>query len=322
LELVQTELHRHLDISHRLSTLHEWALKSQMVPNGTTQTEIEDRAILKTPSKDLASVIDAFDFFRRSLDSVERLERLAFETCEDCYREGTRKVELRFSPSFVCDGKEMTWDEAVQAFQRGIRRAQKAYSGFRAGLICIATREFGEDSVGETCEFYLRNLNHFVGMDLAGKEIGHPCRNFELAFRPLRERREKDPRVNITIHAGEAAGPESIWEALELLGATRIGHGITALQDPKLMIHLRQKGICLEMCPSSNWITQCVDSIEDHPLPQFIRQNVPVCINTDDPGIFQVSLQDEFQNCREKLGLSEEEIHQALIWADRFSFIQ
>jgi adenosine deaminase len=112
----------------------------------------------------------------------------------------------------------------------------------------------------------------------------------------------------ITIHAGEASGPENIWEAIELLGAQRIGHGITSVQDPVLMRYLADKQICLEMCPTSNWLTQAVPSLEEHPLPKALRAGVPVSINTDDPTVFGTTLPQEIQICWQKMGMSEAEL--------------
>ena len=148
----------------------------------------------------------------------------------------------------------------------------------RAGLICIASRDCGAESVDQTMEFFLNHFDHFIGVDLAGEEEAFPCRLFEKSFKKAILR-----GANITIHAGEAVGPENIWEAIELLGADRIGHGVSCVKDPQLMGHLADQRICLEICPTSNWLTRSVPSLAEHPLPQILRAGIHVSINTDDP---------------------------------------
>jgi adenosine deaminase len=188
----------------------------------------------------------------------------------------------------------------------------------RVGLICIASRDFGVDEVARTVEFYLRHRDRFVGFDLAGNETDFPCRLFEEAFKPLLAL-GRDARI--TIHAGEASGPENMWEAIALLGARRIGHGLRCVEDPKLMDYLAAQRICLEMCPTSNWLTRSVDSIASHPLPRVLRAGIPVCINTDDPGIFGVTLGHERELCRTQMGMSEAEIELCNRHAVEASFI-
>src|SRR5262249_7977514 len=115
--------------------------------------------------------------------------------------------------------------------------------------------------------------------------------------------------------------PENVWESIELLGATRIGHGVAAIRDRKLMDYLAKHSICLECCPTSNWLTRAVPSLEEHPLPQLLRAGVPVCVNTDDPTVFAVTLPHEIQICREKMGMTEAEIQSCFAHADHASFI-
>ena len=297
------ELHRHLDVSIRVSTLHELAQKFDLIPNSTSLEAFNSRFILHSPLKDLSDVLTKFTVFQKILKTEEILERIAFEVAEDCFNEGIRQVELRFSPSFVCEFNHLSWDKALDHFETGIKKAKKQFPAMQIGLICIATRDFGIDSVAETVEFFLKNKNRLIGLDLAGNEENFPCRIFENAFKPA-----KTQNMNITIHAGEADGPENIWEAIELLGAKRIGHGIRCMEDPSLVTYLVKNKICLEICPTSNWITRVVPSLEQHPLPKIIHAGIPACINTDDPGIFSNNLPDEISLCREKLGLSETEI--------------
>lgn len=297
------ELHRHLDVSLRSATLLEFAQADERVPGSTSLTSFEDDLFLRTPLRDLHAVLAKFTLFQKVLRTPERLERVAFEAAEDCYREGTRAVEFRFSPGFVAEGGGLAWPEILAGFERGIARARAAYPDLHVGLIGIATRDYGAEEAARLVEFVLAHRASFVGIDLAGNEDQYPCRLFEAAFAPARK-----ADIPLTIHAGEASGPENMWEAIELLGARRIGHGIACVRDPKLMEELRKRSICLEMCPTSNWITHAVPSLARHPLPQVLRAGIPVCINTDDPGIFGVSLTHEREIARTQLGLTEAEV--------------
>lgn len=312
---MQTELHRHLDASLRPATLLELAQERGLEAKSTHLESFCDKFTLRKPLPDLTSVLARFTLFQKVLDRPETLERIAFEGVEDCWREGTRRVELRYSPSFISEFSSLSWEDSLHALRLGLERGMRTYPDFKAGLICIASRDFGPEDVDKTVEFYLNHRDRLIGLDLAGNEQQFPCHLFETSFK-----KAKNQGARITIHSGEAAGPENIWEALELLGAERIGHGITCIQDPALMAHLAKNQICLEMCPTSNWLTSGVPSVAVHPLPFVLRAGIPVCINTDDPGIFGVSLTQEIQNCREQMGMTDLEIQRCEAYAEEASF--
>ncbi len=313
---MQAELHRHLDVSLRPETLLALAQERGLEAQSTSLEAFRDKLILRKPLKDLSEVLGQFKLFQQVLDRPDVLERVAFEVLEDCWLEGTFKAELRYSPNFVGQYSGLSADESLAAFSSGIQQGLYQYPGMSAGLICIASRDYGPEDVDKTVEFYLKNMEHFIGLDLAGNEAQYPCRLFESSFKKARQK-----GARITIHAGEASGPENIWEAIELLGAQRIGHGVTCVQDPKLMELLRDQKICLEMCPTSNYLTQAVPSFELHPLPRILRAGVPVSINTDDPGMFGASLPDEIKICQTKMGLSQDEIDSCMKHAWNHSFI-
>lgn len=311
------ELHRHLDVSVRLPTLLELAQKKGIVPESTSIEAFRKRFILTEPLKDLGAVLANFDLFPRVLDRPEILERAAFEACEDVWNEGTHNVEYRFSPHFVCMYSNLRWLDALDAFEAGINRAREVFPGFHVGLICIGSRDFGMESIEKTVEFYLTHKNRFIGLDIAGDEPQFPNAQYASLFRPL-----LDENLPITIHAGEAAGPESVWAAVELLGAKRIGHGVRSIDDPKLMEMLRDRKILLEMCPTSNRITSAWPDLRTHPLKRFLEFGIPVSINTDDPGIFNITLGDEVEIAKRQIGLSNEQIAKTFRYAHEHSFLK
>lgn len=313
---MQIELHRHLDVSIRLSTLHELASERGLVSQSTSLDAFAEKILIQKPMTDLPSVLESFRICQYVLDRFEVLERVAFEACEDVAREGTQAVELRFSPSFVGEFSKISWNEQLDAFEAGIQRFKALNPTFQAGLICIVSRDYGTENAEAVVDFYLKNQARLIGLDLAGNELDFPNSLFEKPFE-----RAKKSGAKITIHSGEALGPDTLWSAMDHLGAQRIGHGIASVRDPELMRVLREKDICLEICPTSNWLTQVVPSLKEHPLPTLLRAGVPVSINTDDPTLFGNTLPGEVRISQEILGLTDSEI--ALCWthAQRATFL-
>lgn len=311
-----TELHRHLDVSVRLSTMLELAQERGLEAQSTSLEAFSEKLIMRKPMSDLSTVLAQFGLFQHVLDRPDVLERVAREVIEDCYQDGIRAVELRFSPGFVCRLSKLKFEDAIDGFEAGVKAGLALHPDMKAGLICIASRDHGIDSAGKTVEFYMKHQDRFIGLDLAGPEANHPCRDFKDAFKPA-----VNAGAPITIHSGEGSGPENMWEAIEYLGARRIGHGTSCVEDPLLMKTLAEKKICLEMCPTSNWLTQVVSNISQHPLPKVLRAGIPVCINTDDPGIMGVTLSHEIRICREVMGMTDQEIAQTFQHAKDASFL-
>ena len=312
-----TELHRHLDVSVRLSTLLELGQERGLIPTSTSLDGFRADFVLREPMQDLSSVLAKFTLYQQVLDRYEIVERVAFEAAEDAYREGIRAVEFRFSPGFVCELSKMPWLEALVGFEAGLVRARAAYPDLRSGLICIGSRDFGMGSIEKTIEFFLREKDRFIGFDLAGDESQYPNHIYRNAMKKVIA-----SGANITIHAGEAAGPESVWSAIQDLGAKRIGHGIHSIEDPKLMAYLREHEILLEMCPTSNRITSAWSDYRTHPFKKCLEYGVPVSLNTDDPSIFGNTLGDEIVIARKVMGLSDAAIQSSFEMARRHSFLE
>jgi adenosine deaminase/aminodeoxyfutalosine deaminase len=155
-----------------------------------------------------------------------------------------------------------------------------------------------------------------VSFGLGGPEIGVPRPQFQPHFDAARA-----AGLHSVPHAGESTGPETIWDALNHLGAERIGHGIAAAQDPALMAHLKDNGIVLEVCPTSNVCTRSVPSLAEHPLPALVAAGVPVTINTDDPPMFSTTLNQEYAVAADLLGLNTAGVADLARAAVRASFL-
>lgn len=308
------ELHRHIEASLRPSTLVELARQCG-VRNFKNEEEVRQKFWVTKPLNSLADVLDRFVLFQQVLFSVEILERVACEVVEDAHSEGITALEIRYSPRFASEKSKIPWENVLRAFQRGLKNGE-AKTGIKTGLICIVSR--GEDLgiAHEAIDFAVSHRDEFLAVDLAGPEVGFPCRLYKEAFR-----KATDAGLPVTIHAGEACGPENIWEAIDLLGARRIGHGVRSIFDKELVKRLARDKILLETCPTSNVITRAVPSWADHPLPRLLQSGVPCSISTDDPGIFGVTMNEEFERCKKGMGMTESEITQARLFAQEHSFL-
>jgi adenosine deaminase len=314
--VVQTELHRHLDVSIRASTLLEILKREGREPEKTQSEEFKRRLVLLEPMSDLPTVLNLFQTFQKAFVGAGDCARIAFEVAEDCYHEGTRRVELRWSPNFISEITGIPWEEALEGFMDGLARAKSQYPDLEAGFIGIVSRDYGVEAAKKTIRFVLDHSRSFIGLDLAGNELQWPNHQFTEVFAPARR-----SGIPITIHAGEASGPSEMWDAIDRLGARRIGHGVACIQDPLLMRELVRRNITLEICPTSNWLTQCAPTIEQHPVVRILREGVPVSINTDDPGVFAVTLQSEINLCRDHMGMTDDETRRILKTAHQASFL-
>jgi len=177
-----------------------------------------------------------------------------------------------------------------------------ARTGVQVNWIFDATRHFGVDHTREVLRLAARYRSQgVVALGIGGDEARGPAKLFPEVFQQAR-----DLGLHTVAHAGEVCGPESIRDAVELLRAERIGHGLTALADPDVVALLRDQRIPLEVCPSSNVCTGLIPRFESHPLPAFLSAGLRVTLNSDDPAMFGTSLAEEFTRSAGSFGLSAE----------------
>jgi adenosine deaminase len=165
-------------------------------------------------------------------------------------------------------------------------------------------------------EALLAHREHFVALDLAGDEANYPAPLFVEHFK-----KGRDAGWRITIHAGEAGGSQSVWDAIQLLGAERIGHGVRALEDPKLADYLAENRVPIEANLTSNVHTSTVPDLRSHPLREMMARGLVCSINTDDPGVSAIDLRHEFEVAAPAAGLSPEQIRTAQINALDTAFL-
>ena len=309
------ELHRHLDGNVRLETILDLGRKHNLPLPASDIEGLRPYVQVTNPQPDVLAFFAKFQWQVGILADYEAVQRIAHENVEDAHRDGIDYIELRFSPWFMAEPYELDPAGVVEAVVTAVAAGQLEL-GVKVNLIGILSRTYGPDIAMKELEALLTQSKHITALDLAGDEAHFPAHLFREHFR-----RAKQAGWHITNHAGEIAGPESIWEALHGLGAERIGHALSAIEDPSLMDYMAKYGIGVESCLTSNVQTSCVAGYPAHPLRKFLEAGILATINTDDPGISKIDLPYEYNVAAPKAGLTEQQIHQAQINALEVSFL-
>jgi len=299
------DLHRHLDGSIRLETILELGLENDLPLPARTLDGLRPFVIVSEPQPGLMAFLSKFEWMVGVLVDAEACRRVAYENIEDARREGLDAVELRFSPIFMAAAHALAPEAVVEAVIDGVAAGSRDF-GVPATLTGILSRTFGVESCMRELDALLAHRGGLVAIDLAGDEGNFPPELFIEHFRRARE-----AGLAVTIHAGEAAGPESIWAAIRDLGATRIGHGVRATEDEALLDFLGEHGIGIECNLTSNVQTSTVPDYASHPLRTFLERGLLATINTDDPGISGIDLAHEYEVAAPAAGLSAAQIAQA-----------
>jgi adenosine deaminase len=305
------DLHRHLDGAVRLETIldlgrqHNLPLPAWDLETLRPYVQIVDKDPAHAALPGVMAFIAKFEWMTGVLVDYDACRRVAYESVEDAGREGIDYVELRFSPWFMAEPHELDPAGVVEAVVDGVQAGARD-SGVQAKLIGILSRTYGPKTAKQELEALLQQREHLVALDLAGDEANWPGELFTQHFR-----RARDAGWQITVHAGEAAGPESIWQAIQGLGASRIGHAVAAEQDPALLDYLVEHRTGVESCLTSNVQTATVPDYSSHPLRRFLAHGILATINTDDPGISAIDLPYEYETAAPAAGLSTIQIRQA-----------
>lgn len=310
-----TDIHRHLDGNIRAQTILDLGREFNLTLPANTLDTLLPHVQVSTNEPDLVSFLSKLDWGVKVLASLEACRRVAYENMEDAARNGLHYVELRFSPGYMAMTHNLPVEGVVEAVIAGVRDGCNAF-GVQARLIGIMSRTFGEAACQQELDALLAHRDGITALDLAGDELGFPGSLFLSHFN-----RARDAGWHITVHAGEAAGPESIWQAIRELGAERIGHGVKAIDDPALVAFLAEQRIGIESCLTSNIQTSTVASLARHPLKAFLEQGVLASINTDDPAVQGVDIGHEYNVAAPAAGLSPDQIRQAQINGLEIAFL-
>jgi adenosine deaminase len=299
-----TDIHRHLDGNIRPTTIWQLAQEFSIPLQQQSLEELIQATQVQVKTTDLLAFLQQMELGVSVLASEQACYRVAYENVEDAKRAGLTYTELRFSPVFMAKAHHLPIDQVVDAVVAGCKAGSKKY-GVPVNLIGILSRSYGEATCHQELQALLRAKDDIVALDLAGDEKGFPAIRFKQHFKLAR-----DAGWHITVHAGEADGPHSIWQAIDELGATRIGHSVAAREDAHLMDFMANNNISIECCLTSNFQTGACTDLAEHPIKTFIERGIVVTLNTDDPGVSGIEIADEYKLAREVVRLSAEQLAQ------------
>lgn len=325
-EVPKVLLHDHLDGGLRIETVIDLADKIGYKKLPTTDPDkLRDWFFEGANKGNLVEFLQGFEHTCAVMQTRESLERIAYEMMEDMHNDGIVYVETRFAPVLHLDGG-LYYDDVITAVLVGLEKGKKDF-GVGYGLILCAMRNMTNSL--EIAELAV-NYRHkgVVGFDLAGEEGGYPPKKHIDAFQFISRE-----NFNITIHAGEAFGKESIWQAIQICGSHRIGHATRLKEDivfdnegnivqlGDLAQYILDKRIPLEICLMSNVHTGAVDKLENHPFKKLFNAKFRVFLNTDDRLMSKITLTDEYVTATNVFGITLEDIEKLNINAMKSAFI-
>lgn len=301
------DLHRHLDGSIRLQTILDLSAQHHLQIPAKTIEELRPQVQITESQPGVMAFLSKFRWMIYALADYDACRRVAYENVEDARREGIDYVELRFSPVFMAEAHGLRPEGVVEAVIDGVRAGAQD-TGVLVNLIGIISRTYGPERAWQELNAMLPHAADFTALDLAGDEAHYPAALFTEHFRKAR-----DAGWQVTVHAGESAGPESIRQALDLLGASRIGHCVAAKDDPALLDTLAERRTGIEVNLTSNVQTQTTPDYASHPAKAFLERGLLVTLNTDDPGISGIDLAYEYNTAAPAAGFSEDEMRRMQI---------
>ncbi|MCL4273988.1 MAG: adenosine deaminase [Anaerolineales bacterium] len=314
--LPKVELHRHLEGSLRLTTMLDIARQHGVtVPvsmfnlSGLVQVQDQDPMTF-------TNFLDKFKTLRLFYKSPDVIHRVTEEAVEDAAKDHVRYLELRFTPVALSRAEGFPLHDVVDWVIKSSQAAAKKYE-IKVGLIASVNRHESHELAEQVAWIAAEHMkNGLVGLDLAGNEAEFASEPFYGIFKEA-----KQTGLRITIHAGEWGPAENVREAIENLGAERIGHGVRVLEDENVTALAKESGTAFEVCVTSNFQSGVVSDLKQHPLPRMIEKGLNTTINTDDPSVSRITLAREYQYACEDLDISIDSVKQCILNAAQASFL-
>jgi adenosine deaminase len=312
--LPKAELHVHLDAALRPGTMIELARQARKtLPSD--DPEALARYMTVEQGRSLEEYLRRFDLTVPLLQAADAIERVAYEMVEDAARDNVRYLEVRYCPLLSCAGG-LSLDEVIEAELRGLARGARDFGVIARAINCSLRQFDPADSVRIATRSVAFRDRGVVAFDLAGPEAGHPPAVHRAAF---------DIAVGgclgVTVHAGEAAGAESVAEAVHGCHAHRIGHGTRLHEDPRLQDYIRDRRIALECNLTSNLQTGAAARAAEHPVRAYFDAGLLVTLSTDGWLMTGISLSDEYWLAHTELGFTRCEIDELILNGFRAAFL-
>lgn len=315
--LPKVELHRHLEGSLRLQTMLEIARAhgislpaSLMRLSGMVQVQEADPFTFQN----FLAKFNTLRLFYKSPDVIYRVTR---EAVEDAARDNVKYMELRFTPVALSRAERFPLHDVMDWVCASAAEAAEEY-GILVRLVVSVNRHESPELAEQVAWLAAARIGAgIVGMDLAGNEAEFPAQPFAGILSEARQ-----AGLHLTIHAGEWAGAGNIREAIEKLGAERIGHGVRVMEDANVVTLARDHSTAFEVCVTSNYQSGVIPALGDHPLPRMLQADLNVTLNTDDPSVSRIDLSHEIKLAHRDLGLPLELLKERILAAARASFLQ
>ena len=293
---MRVELHCHLDGSLSMDFVQTQLAKQNILME---QEELEEKLQVQLDCASLTEYLEKFDLPLICLQTENELEQAAYELVRDAAKDDVAYIEVRFAPMLSIK-KGLTCEEVIESVVWGLKRGEEEFGVYASAIVCAMRHHPLEQNME-----MLRVAKAFLGkgvcaLDLAGDESAFPTK----LFRPL-FMQAKEWGIPFTIHSGECGSVDNVREAIAR-GAKRLGHGIALEKSPELRMLCKEKGIGIEMCPTSNLQTKAVDSLASYPLRMFLEEGLLVSVHTDNRTVSKTTMGQEETLVKEKLQLTDE----------------
>jgi adenosine deaminase len=314
--LPKVELHRHLEGSLRLDTMVDVARQHGItIPADVLRLSnlVQVQEADKFTFQNFLAKFDTLRLFYRSPDVIDRITR---EAVEDAAKDNVRYMELRFTPVALSRAERFPLHDVIDWVLTSAREAAQKYNVIVRLIASVNRHESAElaEQVAWLAAAHIRD--GLVALDLAGNEAEFKTEPFYGIFKEA-----KQAGLHVTIHAGEWGPAVNVKEAIEEIGADRIGHGVRVLEDQDILTLVRERGTAFEVCVTSNYQSGVVQSLDTHPLMSMLEAGVNVTINTDDPSISRITLSHEYYTACEDLHMPQSTLRQRIVAAAEAGFL-
>ena len=312
-KMPKIDLHRHLEGSIRTRTILEVAEEYDLdVPRDESSLARTVQVSMDDP-RNHTYFLERFDHIRKVFQSPDVIQQVVRETIEDAAADNVCYLELRFTPAALIQMRQFAIAEVIDWVVDAAKAACEEFS-IRVGLIASINRHEDPGLASEVLECI--EDHDILGIDLAGDEVRYASKPFQNVFQ-----RAKSMGLGVVVHAGEWASAENVREAILAFDANRIGHGVRVLDDPAIVELARDRGIFFEVSLWSNYLTGVVERLEHHPFLSMLQAGLRAVLTTDDPGIFQTTLSQEYHLAAEHFDISQSTMKALTMTAVQASFL-
>lgn len=313
----KVDLHRHLEGSLRLETLAEIALEHGIdLPSYDLEALRPYVQVTEDYQPGFHRFLEKFKLLRRFYTTREAVQRVAYEAVADAANDNVKYLELRFNPVALAQARSFRYRDVMEWVWAGVQRAQADHDILVRLIVSVIRQE--AEQAAQVIETALECQAEcgIVGIDVAGDEVNFPLTPFVPVFTLARQ-----AGLHVTVHAGEAGNATRVREAIELLNAERIGHGVRCIENSDVVRLVRDRGVTLEVCPTSNLQTGVMRLWGHHPLPDLYRLGLRVTVNTDDPSISSTTLTDEYYVVLTTMNMQMPQLKRMLLYSIQAAFL-